>query len=446
MAYRDCLDWVGEGYSIAGFAAEAEKRGCCRKVSGWAPWLEPGNSRVFLAHRGGMKPLEKGVIFGYYELAGADVVMSPVTGAEALRLGAAAKEQGGQEQLRDFWEAELSTSLGPGKPDTKKPPRSKPDPARDDLVDFLVDLLIDCDQPPIPIPGGNGVTTVQASLEEERWCGFRPFGEPPSESVMADPDFWWRRQSAVYLVDGLARGIDDLLCELLKELIKEELKNRGRSSKSLKETQRELLSAAGNRSHRGGRGKKPRRRGAKIFDQAVEQAAAKGGFAPSVPRGLKRHCELRGGLVLFDTPYPVYYQLPRAHFRGYLRIDGDDLLDQITAYYGGGEREIELPFFIDDTRPLAWPSTIALLAKRTGMGKAQTHRVLDSLTELITEELAADQDGSHALRISGLGTFSTRPTKARTGRNPSTGKPIKIPAGRRIRFSAAAPLKRRVKG
>ncbi|MCP3962440.1 MAG: HU family DNA-binding protein [bacterium] len=93
-----------------------------------------------------------------------------------------------------------------------------------------------------------------------------------------------------------------------------------------------------------------------------------------------------------------------------------------------------------------WPSTVALLAKKTGMGRAMARRVVESLGDLIAEELAADEDGSHKLRISGLGTFDTKLSAAREGRNPATGETIQIPAKKRIRFRATAPLKRRIEG
>ena len=38
------------------------------------------------------------------------------------------------------------------------------------------------------------------------------------------------------------------------------------------------------------------------------------------------------------------------------------------------------------------------------------------------------------IEIRGFGTFSVTETKARNGRNPRTGQPVKIPAGRRVRF------------
>jgi DNA-binding protein HU-beta len=44
----------------------------------------------------------------------------------------------------------------------------------------------------------------------------------------------------------------------------------------------------------------------------------------------------------------------------------------------------------------------------------------------------------------GFGTFATSQRRARTGRNPQTGKPIKIAAKRVAKFTAGAELKKSV--
>jgi DNA-binding protein HU-beta len=44
------------------------------------------------------------------------------------------------------------------------------------------------------------------------------------------------------------------------------------------------------------------------------------------------------------------------------------------------------------------------------------------------------------VELKGFGSFSVIETKARTGRNPRTGKPIAIPPGRRVRFKPSRSL------
>jgi len=44
-------------------------------------------------------------------------------------------------------------------------------------------------------------------------------------------------------------------------------------------------------------------------------------------------------------------------------------------------------------------------------------------------------------RLAGLGTFNLRKSKARQGRNPATGAPIKIAASKRMAFTASSVVK-----
>lgn len=54
------------------------------------------------------------------------------------------------------------------------------------------------------------------------------------------------------------------------------------------------------------------------------------------------------------------------------------------------------------------------------------------------------KDGRFA--VHGLGTFTVVDTEARIGRNPQTGEPIDIPAGKRIKFKASVALKAAING
>ena len=439
MAYIDCLNWVGEGYSLSAFAAEAAKRGCSRKVSSWPPWLKPGLSRVFLAHRGGHKPVDLGVVFGYFELAGADVVMSPVRAGEALALASGAPEP--SPALLDFWEGELSTRLRSERTAGARPRRRAPDPERASPTGLILDALLDCERPPVPIPHAFGVSTLQSGLEEERECGFRPHGKL-TEAKRSRVDTWWGAESGLYLVDALARRIDRELCELIKELIKAALRDRGRSVETVKGLHRELLADAEKLSRAGsGREGRRRRAGTPSFQEAVARAAAAGGFAPPVPPELAEHCEVRGPLVLFRRPYPVYQRQKLASFRNYLRIDGDDLLAQIAAHYRGkDDHKIELPLYVDLNRPLKWESTVTLLARHVNLDKTRTATVFEEFVRLLAEELASGQP----LRVPALGVFDVRSRAARVARVPGRDQPVTIPARQQIRFRAAAALKRDV--
>ena len=86
------------------------------------------------------------------------------------------------------------------------------------------------------------------------------------------------------------------------------------------------------------------------------------------------------------------------------------------------------------------PELIAAVAKKTGMPESKAAVVVNSVFDSIGEVLA---DGDE-VSISGFGTFKVAFRPARDGRNPQTGAPMKIRAGRTPRFTPGASLKRAV--
>ncbi len=72
--------------------------------------------------------------------------------------------------------------------------------------------------------------------------------------------------------------------------------------------------------------------------------------------------------------------------------------------------------------------------------KAHATAALDAFTDGVTTALKRGD----RVTLVGFGTFSTSQRKARTGRNPQTGKPIKIAARRVAKFAAGAELKHAV--
>ena len=77
------------------------------------------------------------------------------------------------------------------------------------------------------------------------------------------------------------------------------------------------------------------------------------------------------------------------------------------------------------------------ISAKTGLSKADAGRGLAALTDIISETL---QKGE-AVSLIGFGTFEVRERSARTGRNPQTGKEIKIEAAKTPAFKAGATLK-----
>ena len=65
------------------------------------------------------------------------------------------------------------------------------------------------------------------------------------------------------------------------------------------------------------------------------------------------------------------------------------------------------------------------------------NRAAADLIEAIVEELK--KNGGFTLPS--FGTFTVKKTKARKGLNPRTGEPIKVKAGKTVRFKASPSLK-----
>lgn len=86
------------------------------------------------------------------------------------------------------------------------------------------------------------------------------------------------------------------------------------------------------------------------------------------------------------------------------------------------------------------------LAKKTGMSKADSKRVVDALFSTAPREgiIASAVSKGDKVRITGFGTFERRNRKKRMGRNPQTGASITIPAAKYPAFVAGKSLKDRI--
>lgn len=80
---------------------------------------------------------------------------------------------------------------------------------------------------------------------------------------------------------------------------------------------------------------------------------------------------------------------------------------------------------------------IEKVATATELTKADTERVLDAAIDTIRKSVKKGDD----VKLVGFGTFTKAKRKARTGRNPQTGKPIKIPAAWYPKFRPGTEFK-----
>jgi DNA-binding protein HU-beta len=76
------------------------------------------------------------------------------------------------------------------------------------------------------------------------------------------------------------------------------------------------------------------------------------------------------------------------------------------------------------------------IAESADITKAAAGKVLTGITDAITDSL---QQGENVSLI-GFGSFSAVKRDARTGRNPQTGKAMKIPAKTVVKFKAGTKL------
>ena len=80
---------------------------------------------------------------------------------------------------------------------------------------------------------------------------------------------------------------------------------------------------------------------------------------------------------------------------------------------------------------------VSSVAEGSGLTKADAAKAVDAMVESISAALGKGEQ----VAVIGFGTFSIRERAARQGRNPQTGKPMKIAASKSVGFNAGKQLK-----
>ena len=80
---------------------------------------------------------------------------------------------------------------------------------------------------------------------------------------------------------------------------------------------------------------------------------------------------------------------------------------------------------------------ITVVAQKTDLSKRDAERVVKTVFDTITEELAKGDK----VQVIGFGTFEVRERQAREGRNPQNGESITIAASKSPAFKAGKALK-----
>ena len=84
---------------------------------------------------------------------------------------------------------------------------------------------------------------------------------------------------------------------------------------------------------------------------------------------------------------------------------------------------------------------VASMAESADISKAAADKALQGILESVTNSLS----NGEAVTLVGFGSFSVAERAARTGRNPSTGKEIKIAAKKVAKFKVGKTLAEAVK-
>lgn len=80
---------------------------------------------------------------------------------------------------------------------------------------------------------------------------------------------------------------------------------------------------------------------------------------------------------------------------------------------------------------------VAAVAEKAGLTKKDAEKAVNAVTEAVREALV----NGEKVQLIGFGTYEVRERAARKGRNPQTGKEIKIAAAKVPAFKAGKALK-----
>ena len=83
---------------------------------------------------------------------------------------------------------------------------------------------------------------------------------------------------------------------------------------------------------------------------------------------------------------------------------------------------------------------VRAIALKSGLTQDVATKALNATIDAVSESL----EKAEPVMLIGFGTFDVRQRSARTGRNPSTGAEIQIPASKNAGFKAGASLKARL--
>lgn len=453
MACRDLLIWVGQPkkrsvilketdgglepvytssrYSkIDGYIKEASEMGCCRRIPQLPSWVVPGESRVFLVHKGNHKSIERGSIFGYFIVKRAEYIteqqgpglVKPATGqipwsdyyyskfikaARSCR-GLANEPTCIRNKLPKSLKLNFPREVSRGRIKYRRPfPKSH---YRNKFLEMLKDILEEY------------IKECWEDFLESYDSRDRDYELVPGELSDGAGGLACSKRhvpGAVYLVNALYSEITDAFHDKFYHWLECEGPSKYPS------LSREELIAELKKTERNPNAVYPEE-GIELYRQARKEVLEKG-----IPEA--------GKLILFKQPYPIFQRSPSAAFRGYRRIDGDMLLEQIR----NGVKQVTpvIPYCsgieIDPDKPLTKSQLVAHFAKELGLHKATTGKFFIKLSDLAIDQLKRNK----SMVLPGLGKLVVSERKERYGRNPGTGEKILIPARNVVRLRVTKKIK-----
>jgi len=467
----DMMVWIGQTYrTVEEYIREAERRGCCREIPEVPPWARPGETKVFLIHRDGRAP-HQGSIFGYFILERLEIVTPgrqfsywpPLGSVELAELRKIRKRQELKKRLEKH-KRKYRQYVAQRKTRPRLEPRDPGDDPLDKIFkEWLKQLLRkrsegDCE----PVPDDF------SQCEPHRSCSQR------------------LSPGAVYVVDALAAEIKTAYEKALDARIQTQTSQGRTRSDVLKDLRQETNDAwiwwrkvAKGRSRArilaqlveaeepsrkwwetvatvdGGAALRTLRRTPtrewhwwraepdpfrEVADRVLSSRTPSGGANTQTRKLLgAKKAMVRGELVVFKRPFPIFEHAPQAAFRGINRIDGDELLRQVA----NGVRKPVISYCGEEMRDdeiRTQSQLVGLLSSELHVSEALARRYFKRLAELATVNLQANRE----FNLPNLGRLVVRYWKARTGRNPQTGKKLLIPAKHVVRFRPTKALRDKI--
>lgn len=415
--------------SINGYIKEAMELGCCRRIPQLPFWAVPGRSRVFLVHQGNHKRLDRGSIFGYYTLKRIEFIAQQ-EGPDPI------KPYRGKFPWSDKYHGEFKKRVKScrGSDDEEACIKNKyPKKPKLNLPRDVCRKKIKFNGRPSKTytdPFEEIVDEVFEEFMEECWEGLLErlnkddYALVPQELAGGGGGLGCSKRSkpgAVYLVNALSSEITDAYHKKFYHWLEHEGRqeypkaSRKKLIEKLKETESKIIYPE---------------EGNKLFREAKREV-----LANRKPKA--------GELVLFDEPYPIFQRFLSAAFRGYLHIDGDELLKQINK--GGKAVTPIIPYCngggIEPGKPMTKAQLVTHFVAEVGLQRTVVNRFLRQLSELVPDEL----NRTEAITLPGLGKMVLSERKARQGINPRTRKKILIPAKKAVKFRPAKGLKDKIK-